>query len=64
MITIELLKALEDLYGVLDQKTSTGLAVNQLLSTDVFNRFYQPAINARIVIEKARNLLDELEKNN
>ena len=60
-ITLELLKALEELHGVLDLKTHSGLAVNQLLSTEVFNKFYQPAINARAVINKTKNVLDALQ---
>jgi tRNA(Ile2) C34 agmatinyltransferase TiaS len=60
-ITLELLKALEELHGVLDLKTHSGLAVNQEISKEVFNKFYQPAINARIVIEKAKNVLDTLQ---
>lgn len=61
--TTILLKALEELYDVLDQKTKAGIAVNQALSNEIFNKFYTPAINARIAINKARILIDNLELN-
>lgn len=46
-----LLEALEGLYAVLDQKTSSGLAVNQVLPKEIADMFYGPAIKARIAIQ-------------
>lgn len=46
----KLLKALEDLYAVLDKKTSNGLSVNQVLPQDIYDLFYGPALRARIVM--------------
>ena len=46
----KLLEALEGLYAVLDRKTSNGLAVNQVLSKEVSDMLYHPAIKARIVM--------------
>lgn len=49
----DLLVALEDLYAVLDKKTSNGLAVNQVLSKEIADMFYAPALRARIAIKQA-----------
>ena len=47
---LKLLTALEDLYAVLDRKTSNGLAVNQVLPKEVADMFYLPALRARVVM--------------
>ena len=57
-VTLQLLEALESLYAVLDTKTVSGLAVNQVLTKEISDLFYNPAIKARIAIESAKNVLD------
>jgi len=49
----DLLVALEELYAVLDRKTSNGLAVNQVLPKEIADMFYAPALRARIAIKQA-----------
>jgi hypothetical protein len=46
----KLLEALQDLYAVLDKKTSNGLAVNQVLPAEIYDMFCGPALRARIVM--------------